>query len=252
MMNTDWRCFSTAMFSIHWFLLLTHQVLVRGLSEQHFRNISQNESDDRGCQHHGGHVVGHFGNSVPDQSTAHFIEMHFTAGSVWPGKKIRFMAIIISVNKQSLIQSSHGCSPSDVRVSGPSVIFPQHPYLSVLVLPPPDQRRLSIGCWPRVSQVTSAVIGCRYLNRCLAIWCHSQQDDSWSAPSIVRNFDGCLLVKLFFCLFGWFLNLALNSFALISNTLPCAVKKSHLLSVRSTEVYQSNVTKTFIINSRVI
>lgn len=37
------------------------------------------------------------------------------------------------------------------------------------VLPPPDHATLPIGCAPRVRQVSAAVIGCRYLNRCLAI-----------------------------------------------------------------------------------
>jgi len=46
-------------------------------------------------------------------------------------------------------------------------------YLSTLALPPPDQRRLSIGCCPRVRQEAAAVIGCRGLNRCLAICRHS-------------------------------------------------------------------------------
>lgn len=54
----------------------THHVPVSGLSEQHFRNISQGESEGRSCQHYGGHVIVNFTESIPEQPAAQLIQVN--------------------------------------------------------------------------------------------------------------------------------------------------------------------------------
>lgn len=63
-------------FSASYFISqLTYSILVTGLTEQHLRQVSQDESDERSCQDHGGQVLVHFPNGVPEKFTAHFIQI---------------------------------------------------------------------------------------------------------------------------------------------------------------------------------
>ena len=109
----------------------TYLVTVGGLFEQHFWNVSDNESDERGSQNHGGQVLVHFSDRFPEQFTAHFIKMK---------RHICLPPRILSSKKQfnddfneqrTIVHSLTGCSPSDARLTGQLVISPQQLYLSI-------------------------------------------------------------------------------------------------------------------------